>query len=213
MCPQIACLRGCIVTLVAFVWLFSIVYFQVCPQIAWVRRSEITLVAFVGFFSTVCYQMCPQIACLNRGKVTQAAFVCLFSTVPFQMSPQTVCLRGCIVTLVAFFFCFLHGVSSNRFSNGLPERMHTYIDCIYQIFLQCAFLNVSSYCLHWRIHTHTGCFFNSFFTLQPHIISRFVWGDRGSSLWPNHFQCLYLFVHPFWHQFYFDPSPPWHVKR
>ena len=30
-CPQMACLRGCIVTLVAFVRLFSIVCFQMCP--------------------------------------------------------------------------------------------------------------------------------------------------------------------------------------
>ena len=33
MSPQMACLRGCKVTLVAFVWLFSTVYFQMSPQI------------------------------------------------------------------------------------------------------------------------------------------------------------------------------------
>ena len=34
MSPQIDCLRGCKVTLVAFVWLFSTVNFQMCPQMA-----------------------------------------------------------------------------------------------------------------------------------------------------------------------------------
>ena len=31
MSPQITCMRGCIVTLIAYVWLFSIVCFQMCP--------------------------------------------------------------------------------------------------------------------------------------------------------------------------------------
>ena len=35
---QIACLRGCIITLVAFVWLFSSVYSKVRLEIAFVRR-------------------------------------------------------------------------------------------------------------------------------------------------------------------------------
>ena len=35
--PQIACQRGCIVTLVAFVWLFSTVCFQMFPQIVCTR--------------------------------------------------------------------------------------------------------------------------------------------------------------------------------
>ena len=35
MISQIACLRGCIITLVAFVQLFSTVYFQMSPQTAY----------------------------------------------------------------------------------------------------------------------------------------------------------------------------------
>ena len=50
MSPQIAFIRGCIVTLVAFVWLFSTVYFQMFPQIACPRRGIVSLVAFVWFF-------------------------------------------------------------------------------------------------------------------------------------------------------------------
>ena len=32
MCPEMACLRGCILALVAFVWLFTTVCFQMVPQ-------------------------------------------------------------------------------------------------------------------------------------------------------------------------------------
>ena len=48
MCPQSACIIGCIVALVAFVWFFSTVSFQMCPQMAPVRRQIFTLVAFVS---------------------------------------------------------------------------------------------------------------------------------------------------------------------
>ena len=102
MSPQIVCMRRGIVTLVAFVWLFSTVCFQMCPQIACQRWGIVTLVASVWLFSAVGFQMCPQIACLRWGKVTLVAFVWLFSTVLFQMSPQILYHRGCIVTLVAF---------------------------------------------------------------------------------------------------------------
>ena len=47
MCPQIACIRGCIVTLVAFVCLFSAVDFQMCPQCACIRGCIVTLVTLV----------------------------------------------------------------------------------------------------------------------------------------------------------------------
>ena len=60
--PQVACLRGCKVTLVASVWLFSTVPFQMCPQSACVRGCKVTLDAFVWLFSTVRFQMYPQTA-------------------------------------------------------------------------------------------------------------------------------------------------------
>ena len=44
-----SCLRGCILTLVAFVWLFSSVHFQMFSQIACPRKDIFTLVAFVYF--------------------------------------------------------------------------------------------------------------------------------------------------------------------
>ena len=46
MFPQIVCLRGCIVTLVAFVGLFSTVYFQMCPQITCPRGCMACLACF-----------------------------------------------------------------------------------------------------------------------------------------------------------------------
>ena len=96
------CTRGGIVALVAFVWLFSTVRFQMCPQIAWIRAGKVTLAAFVWLFSTVRYQMCPQIACQRRGIVTLVAFVWLFSTVRFQMCPQIACPRRGIIRLHLF---------------------------------------------------------------------------------------------------------------
>ena len=102
MCPQIACLNGCKVTLVAFVWFFSTVCFQMSPQIARIRGCIVALVAFLWPFSTVCFQMCPQRPCMRGCIVAVMAFLWLFPTMGLQMSPQTSFLRGCICTLVAF---------------------------------------------------------------------------------------------------------------
>ena len=68
-------MNGCIVTLVAFVWFFSTVHFQMFPQITCMRRCIVTLVAFVWIFSNVRFQMCPQIVCMRGCITTQAAFV------------------------------------------------------------------------------------------------------------------------------------------
>ena len=70
MSPQIVQFRGCIIALVAFVWLFSTMCFQMCPQITCTRGCIIALVALVWLFSTVRFQMCPQMACLKGRKVT-----------------------------------------------------------------------------------------------------------------------------------------------
>ena len=43
-----ACMRGCIITLVAFVWLFSCVCFQMGPQMACLGGGKFTLVAFMS---------------------------------------------------------------------------------------------------------------------------------------------------------------------
>ena len=56
------------------IWLFSNVRIQMAPQIACLRECTVTMVAFVRLFSTVRFQMRPQIACLRRCKITLAAF-------------------------------------------------------------------------------------------------------------------------------------------
>ena len=87
--PQIACQRGCIVTLVAFVWLFSTVCFQMFPQIVCTRGCIVTL-------------QCDYASSCADDLNALVAFVWLFSTVCSQMFPQIACMSGCIVTLFAF---------------------------------------------------------------------------------------------------------------
>ena len=128
MCPHIACPRWCIVTLVAFVWLFSFGHFQMNSQIACTIGCIVTLVAFVWLFSTV------------------------FSNVPLNCLPEKRYSHiGCICST------FLHCVSSNVSSNGLPERMHSYIGCICLTFLHCVFSNDSAKYLHKRKQSYIGC--------------------------------------------------------
>ena len=78
--------------LVAFVWLFSTVSFQMSPQIVFSKKGKGTLVAFafVWLFYTVCFQMCLQIACPRKDKVPFVTFFRIVSTVCFQMCPQMV---------------------------------------------------------------------------------------------------------------------------
>ena len=61
MSHQITNLRECMITLGAFVWLFSIVYFQVCPKITYISKrthSHTALIALFCLFPMVCFQMC-----------------------------------------------------------------------------------------------------------------------------------------------------------
>ena len=60
--PQIACLRWCIITLVAFVSLFSSVRFQMSPHMAFLRWFIVALATFVWLFSTVAFKMSPEMA-------------------------------------------------------------------------------------------------------------------------------------------------------
>ena len=102
MCPQKACLRRCIVTLVTFVWFFSTVRFQMCPQIACPWGCIVTLVAFVGLFSTVRFQMCPQSTCIRGCILTLAAIIWFVSTVHFH-----ICLQMSNVSLMNVQVSFL----------------------------------------------------------------------------------------------------------
>ena len=69
--PQRVCPQRCRDTLAAFVSFFSTLHF---PHIAWFRGGIVTLVAFVWLFSTVNFQMSLQIAFLRRFIITLFAF-------------------------------------------------------------------------------------------------------------------------------------------
>ena len=76
MCFQTACPRGRIVTLLAFVWLFSTMHLRMCPQNVRIRWCIVTLFAFVWLFSTVYLQMNPQIAWIRWSISTLVALFC-----------------------------------------------------------------------------------------------------------------------------------------
>ena len=104
-----------------FFWLFSIVY----PRMS-LRRSIVTLIAFVWLFSTIVlvyFQMPPQISCLWGFKViwlhlfdlvtlsvvsfrffTFASFKPK-STKVFHMTPDNACMGRCIVAFVWLLLC------------------------------------------------------------------------------------------------------------
>ncbi len=72
---------------------FSTMCFQMLLQIAYLRGCGVTLVAFV-LFSTVRFQMSLQVACIRGRIVKLVAFVCVFFTVVSQMCFQIACMRG-----------------------------------------------------------------------------------------------------------------------
>ena len=55
MSSQIACKSGCVVALIAFVWLLPTMRFQVVPQVDCLNGCKITLAAFVSLFAAVCF--------------------------------------------------------------------------------------------------------------------------------------------------------------
>ena len=125
MCPQSACLRKCVATLVAFVWfsstvpstsnfVFTAVHYVMSNVSAnyFPKRmhdhSEIYPIPYstTVLFSMMCLQMFPQNVRTRKCIATLVAFVRLFSTMRFQMFPKIACPRGCIIALVAFFGFF-----------------------------------------------------------------------------------------------------------
>ena len=124
MSPRIACLRGCKVPLIAFVWHFSIklssassvhldqskyLYigcicftflhcaFQMC-SLACLRWCKVTLVACIGL-SPLCVIKC----CLKPSAQEEAKSHWLHL---FDFSPLCVCITDCMVTLVANVWVF-----------------------------------------------------------------------------------------------------------
>ena len=134
--------------MVAIVWLFPAVRFQMCPQITCPRGCIVTLVTFVWLFSTVHFQMLPQMACLRRCKVTLVTFVWLFSII----LPDS---HSCILQ-TKFIKIFFGG---GDLSNGgwRCAGMKWYITCICLVFLSRMSVNGFSNCLHWQMHNYIGC--------------------------------------------------------
>ena len=66
MCPQMACLRRCIVTLVAFVWFFPTVCFQMVPQMASIGRC---IVAFMWHYNIIGFFLQDFNICILQNKI------------------------------------------------------------------------------------------------------------------------------------------------
>ena len=100
-----AWIRGCIITLVAFVWLFSTMHYQMCFQMTSIRGCVFALVAFVLFFYAVCFQMNPQMACIRKCIFTLLAFI-WFHAISCRFHKD---FHACIIyTFVIIFRNLLH---------------------------------------------------------------------------------------------------------
>ena len=134
---QTPCLRRGIVTLVAFVLLFSTVRFQMFLQTPYLRRGIVALVALD--LSLLCiFCVLSQMAIIRVSIVTLVAFVLLFSTVRFPRLPQMAFIMmqsriGCTC------LTFLHCAFSNDPSNSVPEKWYSHTGCICFTFLHIAF--------------------------------------------------------------------------
>ena len=135
-------MRRWIITMVAFVWLFSAVHSKMFLQFFWTRGCIITLIAFVWLFSTVCFQMSLQSACPIGCIFTLVALVWLFSNVRFQMSPQIGCPERCKVTLVAFIWLF-----SQRTWFPVPNNLS-------QLIRTSLTISLSHWCHMWVVPLH-----------------------------------------------------------
>ena len=68
--------------------------------------------------------------------------------------------KDCVILLAAFTFCHLCVIKC--LLKGLPEKMHSDINCICLAFLHCRFSNDSSNCLHQQMNSHIGCIYLTF---------------------------------------------------
>ena len=149
MCPQIACLKGCKITLVAFVGLFSTMGFLMSPQRTWIR---VTLVAFFWLFSTV---------------FSNDSSNCL----PERMQSHTVCICWTIPEHLEPFLNLSCGLSHVS-SNWMHHSMYSHTGCIYFAFLCCGLPNVSSDGLPVRKQSHAVAFVRPFSPVGFHMFSQ-----------------------------------------
>ena len=147
MLHQTARLWGCKVTLVAFVWLFSTVSFQMCPQIACLRHIHIGCIRLIFphcVFSNVSSNCRPERMHSHIGCICLSFPHCVFSN--FSPNHLSELMQSHIGnTCLAFHQCAL----SNDSSNGLYKKTNTHIDCICLIWLHCLSLN-SFWFSYWQ---------------------------------------------------------------
>ena len=126
MFPQITCPKGCIITLVTFIWLFSTdndtdnVCFQMFPQIVYPRGCIVTYVAFVCrifvclFFNTIDINW--RLVIFTLITIIRVTFAMLHH----DMSLQGTLISVCILAKLTFkTFFILHNPSSNDTNNWL----------------------------------------------------------------------------------------------
>ena len=156
MFPQFACQRGCIVTLVAYVRLSTIVYHQMRSQTTCLRKCKVLLKRMQSY---TCY-------------ILLTFFHCAFSNVSSNCLSKRMHSRiGCICFDFSLLYVFKWILKwfapdiSNVSSNYIPQKRHIHIGCS-ELFIHCGILCVSSNRLHEKIHSHIDCNCYAFLLLR-----------------------------------------------
>ena len=95
--------RGKIIVFRSIMGKKRIFTFENFQNLYWHGKQHSALVAFIWIFLTVRFQMCSQIACLRKCFVTLVAFVWFFSIVSvFHLDSENVIAFTCIITFKMF---------------------------------------------------------------------------------------------------------------
>ena len=119
------CVFRCVLKLPAWDYVFS----YMCPLSTWIRSCIVTLVAFVWLFSTVRFQMFTQRAWISAGKVTQAAFFSYSPPCIFKSLVKSPAWKKAYSHRL-HLFGILHCVFSNVCSKCLNKMIQSCIVCI-----------------------------------------------------------------------------------
>ena len=114
-------MRGCIVTLVAFIWPFSTVSFQMCPQSTCIRGCKHTLVAICLTFLHCGYLHAPS-KCLPAWMHSRIGYICLtFLRCGFYVPPNSTQTQ--YMTDVERFQISPHAVEFRLFPHNRGRKM------------------------------------------------------------------------------------------
>ena len=136
-------LRGCIVTSIAFVWLFPMCIFK-CFKWAWITHRQIhtgciCLTFLHCVFSNASSKNLDQHRQINTGYICLTYLHCTFSIMSSNCLPENRHIHIWMHSFGFFQRVFLNGCSQH-----LHKKMRCRNDCICFTFLHCAFSNVSS---------------------------------------------------------------------